>query len=148
MDGDGKADIILGLTNETDVVRGGTLVASQTIGAAAAARFTGLTPQALHAFDWHGDGKAEMVIGDQSNNRALIVVGAALIRAPRMFSIARPGSSPAKVTGDRFGVSVGSGDLDADGAADLIIGSRQHLVTNHTPNFDDAGAVYVFYGVH
>jgi hypothetical protein len=53
-----------------------------------------------------------------------------------------------EMTGDRFGFSVSSGDLDADGAADLIIGSRQHLVANHSPNFEDAGAVYVFYGAN
>jgi len=147
VDGDGKADIILGLTNETAVVRGGTLAASQTIGAAAAARFTGLTPQALYAFDWHGDGKAEMVIGDQSNNRALVVVGAALSGTADVFDRAA-WIITGEVTGDRFGVSAGSGDLDGDGAADLIIGSRQHLVTNHTPNFGDAGAIYVFYGAN
>ena len=51
------------------------------------------------------------------------------------------------MTGDRFGFSISSGDLDADGTADLIIGSRMHNVANHTLHFEDAGAVYVFYGV-
>ena len=145
VDGDGKADIILGLTNETAVVRGGTLVATQTIGAAAAARFTGLTPQTLHAVDWLGDGKAEVAIGDATNNRALIVVGTPLSGSADVFDRAA-WIITGEVTGDRFGFSISSGDLDSDGAADLMIGARQHNVTNHSPNFGDAGAVYVFYG--
>jgi hypothetical protein len=146
VDGDGKADIILGLTNETDMVRGGTLVATQTIGAAAAARFTGLTPQTLYAFDWNADGRAEVVIGDPTNNRTFVVFGGGLSGAADVFDRAK-WIITGEITGDRFGFSIGSGDLDADGTADLIIGSRMHNVANHTLHFEDAGAVYVFYGV-
>ena len=145
VDGDGKADIIIGLTNETDVVRGGTLVATQTIGAAAAARFTGVTPRTLYAFDWNGDGKAEMVVGDPFNNRAFVVFGGTLSGTADVSDRAR-WIIVGEIAGDQFGFSAGSGDLDADGTADLIIGSRMHNVTNHPLHFDDAGAVYVFYG--
>jgi hypothetical protein len=145
VDGDGKADIILGRTNEVDVVRGGTLVASQTIGAATAARFTGITPQTLYAFDWNGDGKAEMVVGDPFNNRAFVVFGGTLSGTADVSDRAR-WIIVGEIAGDQFGFSAGSGDLDADGTADLIIGSRMHNVTNHPLHFDDAGAVYVFYG--
>ena len=48
--------------------------------------------------------------------------------------------------GDQFGYSLGSGDLDADGATDLIIGSRTHHVTDHASHFDDASAAYRLYG--
>jgi hypothetical protein len=143
VDGDGKADIILGLTNETDMVRGGTLVATQTIGAAAAARFTGLTPQTLYAFDWNADGRAEVVIGDPTNNRTFVVFGGGLSGAADVFDRAK-WIITGELTGDRFGFSIGRGDLDADGIADLIIGSRMHNVANHTLHFEDAGAVYVF----
>lgn len=51
-----------------------------------------------------------------------------------------------ELAGDKFGFSIGGGDLDADGTADLIIGARQHNVANHMLRFEDAGAVYVFYG--
>ena len=146
VDGDGKADIILGRTNEVDVVRGGTLVASQTIGAATAARFTGITPQTLYAFDWNGDGKADVVIGDPTNNRTFVAFGGALSGTADVFDRAA-WIITGEMSADRFGFSISSGDLDADGAADLIIGSRMHNVANHPLHFDDAGAVYVFYGV-
>ncbi len=146
VDGDGKADIILGLTNETDVVRGGTLVATQTIGAAAAARFPGVTPQTLHAFDWNADGKAEVVVGDPNNNRTYVVFGGALSGTADLADRAR-WIITGEIAGDKFGFSINSGDLDTDGTADLIVGVRQHNVTNHTLHFEDAGAVYVFYGV-
>ena len=146
VDGDGKADIILGLTNETDVVRGGTLVATQTIGAAAAARFTGLTPQTLHAFDWNLDGKAEVGVGDPLNNRTFVVFGTGLSGAADVADRAK-WIITGEIAGDKFGFSINSGDLDTDGTADLIVGVRQHNVTNHTLHFEDAGAVYVFYGV-
>ena len=146
VDGDGKADIILGLTNETDVVRGGTLVAIQTIGAAAAARFTGLTPQTLHAFDWNLDGKAEVGVGDPLNNRTFVVFGGGLSGAADIADRAK-WIITGEIAGDKFGFSINSGDLDTDGTADLIVGVRQHNVTNHTLHFEDAGAVYVFYGV-
>jgi hypothetical protein len=146
VDGDGKTDIILGLTNETDVVRGGTLVASQTIGTAAAARFNGATPQSLSTLDWNGDGKAEVVIGDPLNDHAFVVFGGALSGVADIFDRAK-WIITGEISGGKFGFSSASGDLDSDGTADLIIGSRQHNVMNHTPNFEDAGAVYVFYGV-
>ena len=146
VDGDGKADIILGLMNETDVVRGGTLVASQTIGAAAAARFTGVTPRTLYTFDWNGDGKAEVVVGDPFNNRAFVVFGGTLSGTADVSDRAR-WIVTGEMANDQFGFSAGSGDLDTDGTADLIVGSRMHNVTNHTLHFEDAGAVYVFYGV-
>ena len=146
VDGDGKADIILGLTNETDVVRGGTLVATQTIGAAAAARFTGVTPQALHAFDWNADGKAEVGVGDPLNNRTFVVFGGALSGAADVADRAK-WIITGEIASDKFGFSISSGDLDTDSTGDLIVGVRQHNVTNHTLHFEDAGAVYVFYGV-
>ena len=145
VDGDGKADIILGLTNETDVVRGGTLVATQTIGAAAAARFTGVTPQALHAFDWNADGKAEVGVGDPLNNRTFVVFGGALSGAADVADRAK-WIITGEIASDKFGFSISSGDLDTDSTGDLIVGVRQHNVTNHTLHFEDAGAVYVFYG--
>ncbi|HEU0209640.1 MAG TPA: FG-GAP-like repeat-containing protein [Candidatus Udaeobacter sp.] len=145
VDGDGKADIVLGLTNETDVVRGGTLVASQTIGAAAAIRLTGVTTGALHAFDWNADGKAEVGIGDPLNNRTFIVFGGALSGTADVADRAK-WIITGEIASDKFGFSIGSGDLDTDGTADLIVGVRQHNVTNHTLHFEDAGTVYVFYG--
>jgi hypothetical protein len=50
-------------------------------------------------------------------------------------------------SGDQFGYSLGGGDLDDDGALDLIVGSRSHSLSDRADaNFNDAGAAYVFYG--
>jgi hypothetical protein len=128
------------------VVRGGTLGATQTIGAAAATRFTGTTPQTLYAFDWNADGKAEVAIGDPNNNRSYVVFGGPLSGAADLADRAR-WIITGEITGDKFGFSISGGDFDTDGTSDLIIGARQHNVTNHTLHFEDAGAVYVFYGI-
>jgi hypothetical protein len=146
VDGDGKADIILGLTNETDIVRGGTLGATQTIAAAAAARFTGVTPQSLHAFDWNGDGKAEVAVGDPLGEHTFVIFGGPLSGAPNIFDRAK-WIITGEISGGKFGFSLGSGDLDGDSTSDLIIGSRQHNFSNHSLHFEDSGAVYVFYGL-
>jgi len=145
VDGDGKADIILGRTSEVDVVRGGTLGASQTIGTAAWAHFTGIAPTTLYSFDWNGDGKSEVMIGDSFSNRAYAIYGGAVSGTANIIDRANWIITGEK-TGDQFGYSFGGADLDSDGALDLIIGSRSHVVTNHPLHFEDAGAVYVLYG--
>ncbi len=145
VDGDGKADIILGRSNEVDVVRGGTLGTSQTIGVAAWARFTGIAPTTLYAFDWSGNGKSDVMIGDTFGNRAFAVFGGNVSGAANILDRANWVITGEK-NGDQFGCSFGGADLDADGGLDLIIGSRAHVVTNHPLHFGDAGAVYVLYG--
>ncbi len=145
-DGDGHADIIAGNGNQVVVVRGGTLGATQTIDVAAAARFTGVTPTTLYAFDWNGDGKADIIIGEVFNNRAFVIFGGTLSGTANIVDRA-----DWIVTGeqlnDQFGYSLSSGDLDADSGPDLIIGSRSHAVSDRAdPHFNDAGAVYVLYG--
>ncbi len=145
VDGDGQADIIAGNGNQVVVVRGGTLGATQTIGAVAAAHFTGLTSTALHAFDWNGDGKADIVIGEAFNNRAYVIFGGTLSGTANIADRANWIITGERVN-DQFGYSLGSGDLDADGMRDLIIGSRSHVLSDRAdPHFNDAGAVYVIY---
>ncbi|MBI5033783.1 MAG: FG-GAP repeat protein [Chloroflexi bacterium] len=145
VDGDGKADIILGRTSEVDVVRGGTLVATQTIGAAAWARITGIAPTTLYAFDWNGDGKSDIFIGDIFANRAYAIYGGAIAGTQNILDRAS-WLIFGELNGDQFGYSFGGADFDSDGGLDLIIGSRSHVVSNHSLHFEDAGAAYVFYG--
>lgn len=146
VDGDGHADIVVGNGSEVAVIRGGTLPASQTLAAAATAHFTGVNATALYAFDWNGDGQAEIVIGDAFNNRALVIFEGARAGAYNVVDRAN-WIITGEQSGDQFGYALGSGDLDADGVTDLIIGSRSHtLNTRPDPHFNDAGAVYVFYG--
>lgn len=146
VDGDGYADIIAGNGNQEVVVRGGTLSTTQTIGAATTAHFTGISPTILHAFDWNGDGTADIIIGDALHNRAYVIFGGAWSGSANMVDRA-DWIITGEQSNDQFGYSLSSGDLDADGRLDLIIGSRSHTLTDRAdPNFNDAGAVYVFYG--
>lgn len=147
VDGDGKADIVAGNGAQVVVIRGGALGATQTLATAASLRITGVTASALSAFDWSGDGKADMMIGDSFNNRAFVVFGASSITLTAdVFDLANwviSGEQP----GDQFGFAFGNGDLDADNGVDLIVGARSHVLTTRAnADFNDAGAVYVFYG--
>lgn len=139
VNGDRIADVVLGDGNRVTVVRGNTTNVLAT--------FTSLAPSALHTLAWNTDGAADIAIGESSKNRVLVIFGSttwsgtmdAVERANWVVS----GEKPI----DQFGFSLGSGDLDADGAADLILGSRAHVLTTRAdPHFNDAGAVYVLYG--
>ncbi len=138
VDGDGIADLLVGSGSQVLVLRGGTLVVL--------AEFSGVAASALESLDWNGDGFEDVVIGDETHNRAFVISGSPnLTGTADIFDLASwiiTGELP----GDKFGYSLSSGDLDGDGAADLIIGSRTHVLTNRPdPQFNDAGAVYVFY---
>jgi len=147
VDQDGRADIITGNGNQVAVIRGGTLPLSQTITTAAAARFTGVNAASLHGFDWNGDGYEDITIGEGFNNRAFVVFSSGTLTGTVTILDRADWIITGEKAGDQFGTALSSGDLDADGALDLIIGSRSHLVSDRSdPNFLDAGAVYVFYG--
>jgi len=138
VDGDGKADIVVGAGNQVRVIRGSTGTTLAT--------FTGMNASALRSFDWNGDGKAEVVIGDRVQNRTYVVFGSALLSGVSDIADSANWIISGENPGDQFGFSLGSADLDADGVPDLIVGSRSHSVSDHPLHFDDAGAVYVFYG--
>ena len=138
VNGDGKADIILGSGSQVKVLRGGDLSLLAT--------FTGVTASALHALDWNGDGKADIVIGEQTQRRVFVVSGSATLSGSANILDRADWIIHGESAADQFGFSLGGGDLDGDGVADLIIGSRSHSVSGHPLHFDDAGAVYVLYG--
>jgi hypothetical protein len=138
LNGDGLADVIVASGNQVRVLSGGSLNLLET--------FTNLNVSALQTLDWNADGKADLAIGDDLSNQVYVVLGSTplsgsadiLDRADWVFNGAQPN--------EHFGFGLGSGDLDADGRADLIIGSRSHvLVDRADPHFNDAGQVYVFY---
>jgi hypothetical protein len=138
LNGDGQAEVIVGSGTQVKVLGGGTLTPMAT--------FTGLNASALHTLDWNADGKADLAIGDDLSNQAYVILGSSTLsgsadildRADWVFNGAQ--------VGEHFGFGLGSGDLDADGYADLIIGSRSHVLNNRVdPHFNDAGQVYVFY---
>jgi len=97
--------------------------------------------------DWNGDGNGDVIIGEHSKNRALVLFGGSpWLPSADVTEQANWIISGEKPT-DQFGYSLGSGDLDADGGQDLILGSRTHTLDSRTdPHFNDAGAVYVLYG--
>jgi hypothetical protein len=138
VDGDGKADIVIGDGNQVKVIRGSTFTLLTT--------FTGVTASALHTLDWSGDGRADIVMGDSFNNRAFAILGSATLTGVVNIMDRADWIVTGEKIGDQFGYSLGSGDLDADGVTDLIIGARSHNVNDHPNHFGDAGAVYVFYG--
>jgi hypothetical protein len=139
LDGDGRAEIMAG--------SGAQVVVIQASPASVRATFTGVNASALRALDWNGDGMADLVIGDRSAERAFIVFGRAGLSGTSAIADRADWIIYGEHPGDQFGYSLASGDLDGDGGADLVIGSRTHVVDDHPlPHFDDAGAVYVFYG--
>ncbi len=140
LDGDGQAEVIAG--------SGAQVLVIQASPASVRATFTGVNASALRALEWNGDGKADLVIGDRSAERAYVVFGRAGLTGTSAMQDRADWIIYGEHAGDQFGYSLASGDLDSDGGADLVIGSRAHVVADHPlPHFDDAGAVYVFYGV-
>jgi hypothetical protein len=138
VDGDGKADIIVGDGNRVIVIRGsnGTTLAT----------FSGVSASALLALDWNGDGKAEVVMGDVAQHKVFIANGSATASACKDVFECADTIITGENQNDQFGFSLGGGDLDGDGVPDLILGSRSHGVGDHPKFFEDAGAIYVLYG--
>ena len=139
VNGDQIADVVVGDGNRVKVIRGNTTNVLAT--------FTNLAPSALHTLDWNVDGAADIAIGESTKNRAVVIFGSTTLSgttdAVEHANWVVGGEKPT----DQFGFSLGSGDLDADGAADLLLGSRAHTLSDRgDPHFNDAGAVYVLYG--
>ncbi len=150
VDGDGRADLVVGSAGEVEIVRGVTLTGTKTLAQASWARFTGGNPatgfSALQTVDWNGDGKAEVAVGDSFANRAFVIFGGTALAGTANIADRAEWIIYGEKPQDQFGYSLSGGDLDADGVLDLIIGSRSHVVDDHPKHFEDAGAVYVFYG--
>jgi hypothetical protein len=140
VDGDGKADLVVGSGSQVRIYRGNTLNLMVT--------YSGVNASALYTLDWNSDGKADIVIGDQPNNRTFVVFGNATLAGLSNIVDVADWYITGELPGDQFGYSLGGGDLDGDGGLDLIIGSRSHVLNDRAdPHFNDAGAVYVFYGI-
>lgn len=139
INGDQRAEIIAGDANQIRIYSGDPAVTLAT--------FTNVTPSALHTVDWTGDGIGDVVIGERLKNRVLVLFGG----SAWLPSADAEEQANWIITGeqatDQFGYSISSGDLDADGGQDLILGSRMHILNDRAdPHFNDAGAVYVLYG--
>lgn len=94
--------------------------------------------------DVNGDGLADLIVGAPLSEKSGSTAGRAYV----WFGTGSeeiPDSPSAEVrlgtTNDLFGSSVSSGDLNGDGAADVVIGSPQHNLGGKIP-----GSVFVFFG--
>jgi hypothetical protein len=140
VNGDQFAEILVGDGNRLKVISGNSTSTLLTI--------TNLAPSALHTVDWNGDGYGDILIGEPSKNRSVVVFGrSSWIASADATELANWVVTGEKIA-DQFGYSLSSGDLDADGGQDLILSSRSYSLNSRPdPNFNDAGALYVLYGL-
>jgi hypothetical protein len=134
-----------------------TLAALTTAAALGAARFTAVPSAAAapakYADDFNGDGYRDLAtaapytpVGGKTDAGAVVVtygsasgIGAARRTVLTQDTAGIPGTAE---QGDRFGKSLTSGDLNADGYADLVIGSVGEDVGSDA----DGGSVTVVWG--
>jgi hypothetical protein len=168
VNGDGRADLILGLSSSHGfdgracIVYGqATMPATTTIDALPAGRATcmdgaqdaeniGKSVTALG--DFNGDGLDDVAIGTAHGDHAGPESGSVYVvfgRAPTLGSHialeALEGTSGFRIdgasAGDRFGISVAAGDINGDDRADLIAGAE-----GAGPDGRSQGAAYVLFG--
>jgi hypothetical protein len=111
------------------------------------------SPDAAHSaapYDFDGDGRQELVVGlpeiaekpDRLAGSILVMEGSSTgldVAGRRLVSPSRDGLPGGSGYADRFGSSLASGDFNADGYADLAVGSDEW-------EEDFLGAVTVMYG--
>lgn len=154
LDGDGVSDIVIGAPSapEAYVMAGGVTGtidltdADATIGG----RGTGYTTGKALAIvgDQDGDGLLDLLVGGPTSSTSLSTTGgeAWIVRAPLAGDVTLSGGAWATLlgesSGDSAGGSVAGGDLDGDGRDDLLLGA-----VGSDRADDNAGAIYVFYGL-
>ncbi len=153
VNGDGRADIIVGapnygalFTGRAYVFYGGPTLLSKGAGSAdviitGEANGNNFAQSVSSAGDVNGDGRSDIIIGaphySATTGRAYAFYG-----GPTLISESAANADviiTGEVTGDAFGWAVSSaGDLNGDGRSDIIIGAPQNATTT--------GRAYVFLG--
>jgi hypothetical protein len=150
VNGDGYADVIIGAADHDDQTGAGAafvfLGSATGIGdggpATAATRLDSTSASfggsVAGAGDVNGDHYADVIVGDY--DKSFVFLGTAL-GIPSATSAAAATVLATDQSGSGFAAR-GAGDVNADGYADVIVGSRGH----DTPGYWGAGAAYVFLG--
>lgn len=148
VDGDGKADIIVGARGDGGFGRvhvfsgadGALLYALDTPNPLGDEQFG----SALAAADLSGDGKADIVVGTAETVGATTQEGHAYLFAGAdgslIHTFATPNPQPGG--GNQFGASLAAGDVNGDGTPDVIVGAYGETVGANTYE----GRAYVFSG--
>jgi hypothetical protein len=157
VDGDGHLDVLIGADGRSaggDRAGGAHLVRGPVTGpvdlAAAAATLVGESPFDYAGFsvagagDVNADGYDDLLVGAWGDDDAGVDAGAAyLLHGPVSGTLSLAAAS-VKLTGveagDLAGRVAGAGDVNADGFADLLIGSRREVTGG------GAGAAHLVYG--
>lgn len=163
VNGDGKSDIIAGTASfggQVAFFNGPTGAVIRTFAGFGIFSKTGVT---VAAGDIDGDGKAEVLLGQENGNGAQLRVirgsDARVTATLTPFVVATNNFQPKLgfVGGIPNGVRAALADLDGDGQAELIVSSRHGFKPRvrifrglgHTPLFDfDAYSVHFMGGVH
>ena len=168
VNGDGRADVIIGAPDARNNSRGGsgsvyvvfgqpapTSVDLVNLGAAGfridGANGGDQAGTAVAAGDVNGDGRADVIIGAPRTDptpfsdagSVFVVFGSA---TPAKVDLANLGAAGFRIDGDEDGALLGSsvaaaGDVNGDGRTDLIVGAP-----GRNANGGNSGAAYVIYG--
>ena len=156
LDGDGFPDLAIGARQRGTGTDGAVYLfygAASGIDAATEAKVGCASCSADEEFgaavdvlgDVDGDGFDDLVVGAQKGNgstgSAYVYLGSAsgVTASSEVELLASDGAAD-----DDFGAAVASGDLDGDGYADPVVGSRYADVAG--TSYSSYGAAYVFYG--
>ncbi|WP_329161929.1 FG-GAP-like repeat-containing protein [Streptomyces sp. NBC_01717] len=135
-----------------------TVVAAATVTALAGGLFTAVTAApasaapAKYADDFNGDGHRDLAIGmpyktingAPAAGGVIVTFGSATGLTTKRVGLnqSSTGVPGTPEDGDRFGMSIASGDLDADGYADLVVGADGEDVASN----EGQGSVTILWG--
>jgi len=136
VNGDGRRDFMVGAPNNNSVyVYFGRSVIQTTPDLAL--HGDGRFGDALAAGDFDGDGHPDLIVGAPlhgTGGRVLVFRG-----GPGILDATPDWIFDSPVAGEKFGAAVSAGDVDADGDADLVVGTQN-------PSPTDSPRVYIFAG--